>query len=53
MVLSVQLFASWGGPVAAAKDLLAGEVRLIGCGNDSPLVESQTLGIARSNVRLD
>lgn len=50
MVLGAQLAASWGGPVAAAKDLLAGEVRLIGRGNDSPLVQNQTVRVNAANA---
>jgi NitT/TauT family transport system substrate-binding protein len=51
MVLSAQLFASWGGPVAAAKDLLAGEVRLIGRGNDSRLVQNETVRVNVANAK--
>lgn len=45
MVLGAQLFASWGGPAAAAKDLLANEVTLIGRGDDSPLLQNETLRV--------
>jgi NitT/TauT family transport system substrate-binding protein len=50
MVFSAQLAASWGGPLAAAKDLLAGEVGLIARGNDSPLVRSQTTRVNVANA---
>jgi len=49
-VLSAQLFASWGGPVAAAKDLLAGEVQLIGRGNDSAQVQNETVRVNAANA---
>lgn len=51
MVLSAQLVASWGGPVAAAKDLLAGEVTLIGRGNDSPQVQNETVRVNAANAQ--
>jgi ABC-type nitrate/sulfonate/bicarbonate transport system substrate-binding protein len=51
LVLNAQLFASWGGPVAVAKDLLAGEVRLIGRGNDSPLVQNETMRVNVANAK--
>lgn len=51
MVLSAQLAASWGGPLAAAKDLLAGEVSLIARGNDSPLVRGQTMRVNVANAK--
>lgn len=50
MVLGAQLFASWGGPVAAAKDLLANEVRLIGRGNDSTQVQNETVRVNAANA---
>ena len=50
MVFSAQLAASWGGPLAAAKDLLAGEVSLIARGNDSPLVRAQTMRVNVANA---
>ena len=51
MVFSAQLFASWGGPVAAAKDLLAGEVQLIGRGNDSRRVQNETMRVNTANAK--
>jgi NitT/TauT family transport system substrate-binding protein len=50
MVLGAQLFASWGGPVAAAKDLLAGEVQLIARGNDSAQVQNETVRVNAANA---
>lgn len=50
MVFGAQLAASWGGPVAAAKDLLAGEVSLIARGNDSPQVRNETLRVNVANA---
>jgi NitT/TauT family transport system substrate-binding protein len=50
MVLGAQLAASWGGPLAAAKDLLAGEVSLIARGNDSSLVRNQTTRVNVANA---
>jgi len=51
MVFSAELAASWGGPLAAAKDLLAGEVSLIARGNDSPLVRDQTMRVNVANAK--
>jgi NitT/TauT family transport system substrate-binding protein len=51
MVFSAQLAASWGGPLAVAKDLLAGEVGLIARGNDSPLVRGQTMRVNVANAK--
>lgn len=51
MVFSAQLAASWGGPLAAAKDLLAGEVSLIARGNDSPLVRGETTRVNVANAK--
>jgi NitT/TauT family transport system substrate-binding protein len=51
MVFGAELAASWGGPLAAAKDLLAGEVTLIGRGNDSPLVRDQTVRVNVANAK--
>jgi NitT/TauT family transport system substrate-binding protein len=51
MVFSAQLAASWGGPLAAAKDLLAAEVTLIARGNDSPLVRGQTMRVNVANAK--
>jgi NitT/TauT family transport system substrate-binding protein len=51
MVFGAQLAASWGGPLAAAKDLLAGEVSLIARGNDSPLVRGQTTRVNVANAK--
>jgi len=51
MVMSAQLVASWGGPVAAAKDLLGNEVRLIANGNDSPQVRNQTVRVNVANAK--
>jgi NitT/TauT family transport system substrate-binding protein len=51
MVFSAQLAASWGGPVAAAKDLLAGEVSLIARGNDSPQVQNETVRVNAANAK--
>lgn len=51
MVLGAQLAASWGGPLAAAKDLLAGEVSLIARGNESPLVRNQTMRVNVANAK--
>jgi NitT/TauT family transport system substrate-binding protein len=51
MVFSAELAASWGGPLAAAKDLLAGEVSLIARGNDSPLVRGQTTRVNVANAK--
>jgi len=50
MVFGAQLAASWGGPVAAVKDLLAGEVRLIGRGSDSSLLQNQTVRVNAANA---
>jgi NitT/TauT family transport system substrate-binding protein len=50
LVLSAQLDASWGGPVAAAKDLLAGEVKLIARGNDSAQVRNTTVRVNVANA---
>lgn len=50
-VLNAQLVASWGGPVAAAKDLLSGEVRLIARGNDSPQVQNETVRVNAANAK--
>jgi NitT/TauT family transport system substrate-binding protein len=50
MVFGAQLAASWGGPVAAAKDLLAGEVSLIARGNDSPAVRNETVRVNAANA---
>ena len=51
MVLGAQLFASWGGPVAAAKDLLANEVHLIGRGNDLAQVRNETVRVNVANAK--
>ena len=51
MVLNAQLWASWGGPVAAAKDLLAGEVQLIARGNDSAQVRNETVRVNAANAQ--
>ena len=51
MVFGAELAASWGGPLAAAKDLLAGEVSLIARGNDSPLVRNQTMRVNVANAK--
>jgi NitT/TauT family transport system substrate-binding protein len=51
MVFSAELAASWGGPLAAAKDLLAGEVSLIARGDDSPLVRGQTTRVNVANAK--
>jgi NitT/TauT family transport system substrate-binding protein len=51
MVLGAQLAASWGGPVAAAKDILAGEVWLIARGNDSAVVRNQTVRVNVANAK--
>lgn len=51
MVFGAQLAASWGGPLAAAKDLLAAEVSLIARGNDSPLVRGQTTRVNVANAK--
>jgi NitT/TauT family transport system substrate-binding protein len=51
MVFGAELAASWGGPLAAVKDLLAGEVSLIGRGNDSPLVRNQTMRVNVANAK--
>jgi NitT/TauT family transport system substrate-binding protein len=50
-VVGAQLAASWGGPVAAAKDLLAGEVQLIARGNDSPQVRNETMRVNAANAK--
>jgi NitT/TauT family transport system substrate-binding protein len=50
MVLNVELQASWGGPLAAVKDLTSGEVRLIGRGNDSPQVRNETIRVNVANA---
>lgn len=51
MVFGAQLAASWGGPLAAAKDLLSGEVTLIARGNDSPQVRNQTTRVNVANAK--
>jgi NitT/TauT family transport system substrate-binding protein len=51
MVLGAELAASWGGPVAAAKDLLANEVTLIGRGNDSALVRKRTTRVNAASAQ--
>ena len=51
MVFGAELAASWGGPLAAAKDLLAGEVSLIARGNNSPLVRNQTMRVNVANAK--
>lgn len=51
LVLYAQLFASWGGPAAIAKDLLSGEVRLIGRGNDSLSVRNETTRVNVANAK--
>jgi NitT/TauT family transport system substrate-binding protein len=50
-VLGAQLVASWGGPVAAAKDLLAGEVQVIARGNDSAQVRNETVRVNAANAQ--
>jgi ABC-type nitrate/sulfonate/bicarbonate transport system substrate-binding protein len=51
MVLNAELNASWGGPVALAKDLLSGEVRLIARGNDSQRIQNQTVRVNAVNAQ--
>lgn len=49
-VIGFQIDASWSMPPAAIKDLLSGEIRTIGRGNDSPEVRGQTYRVNVANA---
>jgi ABC-type nitrate/sulfonate/bicarbonate transport system substrate-binding protein len=50
MVLNAELDASWSSPPALMQYLIAGEIRVIARGNDSPQVRNETVRVNAVNA---
>lgn len=49
-VMTGQIDASWSTPPTGLKELKAGEIRIIGRGNDSPAIQNETVRVNAANL---